>query len=1096
MNSNVKALVIALVTSIFLVFIAIVVVLKFSGTHPVPEPTDEGIEVVKVETPVVAKKTEEQKPKLKEMTALPPAKAETLKVRVVEEGSKRLIASASILVQKATDGDRMGEVVYPGPKTRASRASGGEFTVELVPGSYQVIARAPRYKSKLERITIQKGVGESIELALSQGRSISGKVLTKESQPIGGAKVYAYKELGGPDDDVIEKLIRMIEIQQMTRETPVSAISAPDGTYQLDGLEELYYNVTALAEGYSPRSREHIHPTAEGINIILPEGSKFPGLVQDAGGAPVAEAQVSVYPHTDSSDIFKVIEIKSRPALETVKTDRSGQFTIQTLGSGLYSFIINASGFQQGRFTKIRIREGENPAQTFTLKPGQLLAGEVVGPEGETVAGARVRPMRSGEAGRNETPINITFDDGSVETDQNGRFEFNTLEPGKYTLIASHNDYAASQVKDVEMGNTSLKIALTRGGGIAGKVIEEGTRKPIAGARVSVTDMLDLKKEAVTDGEGSFLVSGLSNQQRGKKFVQVNADGYARISNASVYVEESKITSDQVFELKRTASVAGKVVNSAGSPVARARVMAKRKGANTPVPITVGNAITDENGGYSIQYLEAGDETFLSVGSSEYLEAQSSTFTISPGEHIDAEPIVMVLGGAIVGVVVSPEGRGVAEAVVSLRAEGETSFDATKSATTDSRGKFTLKGLAAGSFDLQAKSSQYLEAVAAGVQVQEGIPTQDVKIQLVRGQKIAGVVLDEEGKPIAGATILARETAQGLKEHRAESDAQGQFALSSLAGKEAVEIEASHPDYSSYSSAAVVPGTENLEVRLGRLGGVRGLVVDEGGKPVMAYAVQPTLQTSSESTSSRSQLPPKQVATADGTFEYKGIPAGTYTVYVRSPSYSAHAYREVAIRNGETVDLGKAVLQEGGVVDGFVVDAMTNKPIAGAQVKVVGGVSKFSTGSAGGGQAKSMVTTDPRGFFEFRNLRGGLITITASHPDYVQKRVGDLDANDASRSRNLQIAMEVGGEIFGTVVDASGNAKGGMNVFLTGAAELDGRSELNQRTASDNQGKFHFTGLTPGTYRVTAHQFGKENNPSVEFPLAARAKQEVELVVE
>jgi uncharacterized GH25 family protein len=1099
MKSNARPVVVALAASALIVSAVLVGGLLFvlnNNAAKRDQPAD-NVAALPGDVPAPAVPSEKVS-ELPPVAAVVEKKEETLVVRVVEKESRRPLREASIVVKRDLVGDQVGDVVYPSGGKRSVQ-SGGEFQVKLLPGAYRVWAFAPSYSSVSELVTIAEGLGKNVELALTKGLTISGRVLDKDRKPIAAARVAAFQELGGPDDSMIEKLIKLTEIVEMTQEPVKEQTTAPDGTYTIDGLKLAYYKVTAAAGGFTPLSRGYIRPTAQNVDFILPAGSELPGVVIDFQGSPIAGALVQAYPEVESNDIFAVISTKSRPPIETAETDSAGKFVLTSLGSGKYNFIVEAPRHQPGRFQKIAVYEGKNSEQTFSLKPGLVLAGKIVDQDGNGIPGAWIKPTRTGDV--RDQNIHISFKDGRIQAGADGHFEFNTLEEGNHSLLAWHDDYAAKQVRDVELGNTGLTISLTRGGDISGKVVEAGTGEPIAGARIQAGDLLDLKKSAITDESGLYVVRGLSGSGRGKRYLAVEAAGYARISNHTVNVEEGRVTENVNFELARTAMVSGSVVNSAGKTVERARIMARRKGANTQVPITVGSAVTEADGSFRIDSVEAGAETWLTVMSSEYLEAESNLFSIAPGEQLDIGQLLVTLGGSIAGVVVDPEGRGVAGASVAIRGESDTEFNPVKTATTDNRGQFRVAGLDAGQTALQAKSTQFLDAVVEGVVVQEGQETREVRIQLRRGNRIAGLIVDHQDRPVRNARIKATEIVSGIKEHQEFTDNDGKFAFNGLLSDGTVTLAVEHNEYSPYASNDPIKiGSEDVLIRLQPLGGVRGLVVDAAGNPVPSFIVQPIIQASEGA--GGGAKPASQSRTfqsEDGAFEYKGLAAGTYKVAVSAPSFSAVTVPEVVVSSGEISDVGRIALQEGGIIDGYVVEASSGRPIAGAQVSVIGGSAKFlpTAKAPEKGQTVGNAFTDDRGFFEFRQLRDGDVTVRVRHDGYAGQQQKNVNTRDAATCRNLRVALEVGGTVSGVVLDAKGSPMKNMKVYLTGSGDLAKDSSVNQHTTTDAEGRFAFQALAHGSYKVTAHDFKLASRPSVEFEISpAQASIDAELVFE
>src|SRR5258706_13003163 len=98
-----------------------------------------------------------------------------------------------------------------------------------------------------------------------------------------------------------------------------------------------------------------------------------------------------------------------------------------------------------------------------------------------------------------------------------------------------------------------------------------------------------------------------------------------------------------------------------------------------------------------------------------------------------------------------------------------------------------------------------------------------------------------------------------------------------------------------------------------KMGGIRAIVVDPQGNAIPSFSVQPQPKDSAEAPKKR--LAPKTFQSTgirqDGSFEYTGIPPGTYDIYIRAPSYAAFKFPDKVV-DGDVLDLGRAVLEEGG----------------------------------------------------------------------------------------------------------------------------------------------------------------------------------------
>ena len=308
--------------------------------------------------------------------------------------------------------------------------------------------------------------------------------------------------------------------------------------------------------------------------------------------------------------------------------------------------------------------------------------------------------------------------------------------------------------------------------------------------------------------------------------------------------------------------------------------------------------------------------------------------------------------------------------------------------------------------------------------------------------------------------------------------------MENILATDAVEVEVEHADYGSWASEKVAVNTDDLKVVLPKMGSVRGIVVDTQGNPVPSFSIQPVAK---DTEPSRKRPAAKSFSGTDGGFEYTGIPPGIYDVHLRAPSYAVFTFPDVKVGSG-VVDLGKAVFQEGGMIAGVVIDE-SERPVAGATVRVLGGLIKFNVASSGRiSNDPSSVVTDARGAFEFRNLKGGPVTLQVKARGFVDQRVDNLDPNQAQDARRMKVVLSVGGEIFGVVVDAQGNAKSGAVVMLKGD-----QNERNRQGATDSEGRFRFEGLAAGKYRVTATRTGSDRGTNPAQEVLLNANEQVEL---
>jgi protocatechuate 3,4-dioxygenase beta subunit len=253
-------------------------------------------------------------------------------------------------------------------------------------------------------------------------------------------------------------------------------------------------------------------------------------------------------------------------------------------------------------------------------------------------------------------------------------------------------------------------------GRISGRVTAEGTNAPIAGARVMVFPMMRrgapptgpmaIPPQGLTDQDGRFVFNGLAP---GEYRVDVQKTGFASSMDPTTRPRTYTVAAGQALDnisivLQKGAVISGKVLDQKGEPVTDAQVMALRRitppGASTAAPRLVptpmqGPQMTNDIGEYRVAGL-------------------------APGEYfIAASPRTMGFAGPGAA---STTGKG-----------GGTPTTTTTyyPGTTDQVGAQAI-------------------TVAAGAEVSNIVFT----LQSVPAYRISGLVVDENGAPIAHAMVM------------------------------------------------------------------------------------------------------------------------------------------------------------------------------------------------------------------------------------------------------------------------------------------------------------------------------------------------------
>jgi len=221
-----------------------------------------------------------------------------------------------------------------------------------------------------------------------------------------------------------------------------------------------------------------------------------------------------------------------------------------------------------------------------------------------------------------------------------------------------------------------------------------------------------------------------------------------------------------------------------------------------------------------------------------------------------------------------------------------------------------------------------------------------------------------------------------------------------------------------------------------------------------------TVQTSSVSTVTQGadgSVPP-------GSWQVNGLSTpGTYLVTVSAVGYGTSSSL-VALDAGGTavsdIDLTPGVGAFVGLVSGS-----DDQGVVGG----IGGVTVTATDGDKVTRTATTVTSGPIGRFTLPDLpTPGDYTLTASGPGF-QDQVRQVKIAKGVGSTTVDISLSrTDGVVDGVVSDETGKGLTGAGLTLTG-----GDNTYKTMTVSDKPGSYRFSGVPPGTYVLSATQYGR-----------------------
>lgn len=314
-----------------------------------------------------------------------------------------------------------------------------------------------------------------------------------------------------------------------------------------------------------------------------------------------------------------------------------------------------------------------------------------------------------------------------------------------------------------------------------------------------------------------------------------------------------------------------------------------------------------------------------------------------------------------------------------------------------------------------------------------------------------GIVVDEEGAPVAGAQVVFHRLEAGpslLEAHRGETDEHG-----------------------GYAWEGAPAGSYVIYVRKGSFAALKRNVVVERGVRIQASPM--VLQAAATVTgvvelSDRADPAGARVvlegtglevvSDADGAYRLEGVPAGTYALVAGLEGYqSAH--------------IGRVELQANEVAHG--VDFLL-VPLDGRGSGVIEGSVARSDGAAGEGAVVSvagtgwMATADAQGAYRIEDVPTGEHELLAVLEGHASERIAAVRVEDGEVTAGVDFSLaaiqrEGSGGVSGAVTLSDGGDPAGTWVSVAG-------TDLDAIVGSD--GRYAISGVPAGSHALVAFRSG------------------------
>jgi len=781
-------------------------------------------------------------------------------------------------------------------------------------------------------------------------------------------------------------------------------------------------------------------------------GAWITGRVTGPGHLPIAGADVCAYARST-----RLTTASLGPRCVTSSAD--GAYRLLDLAPATYRVVASADGFLPGEWRQgdeslfgLRAGEGRETTDLELARGGLELRGRVKDITGGVVPRARVT------VGRDRF-----LPEGVGITDSNGDFRL-WAASGRRIVTAEADGYNTVQATAIVPGRR-LEITLVPESVLVGRVVEAGSGNPVPGARVVANgEGVDVQTVAMTDADGRFRLRGLTPGRYKPVGNTERAWGTTPESVALGLVETAEVR----IVLHPAHSVRGRVVGPEGKgcPNATVSLQDRRSG--------------DEREG---EGSPEGDVRIDGVLPGTLKVDVRCPGAVAAGVYedlvVEAGSIAGVIwrvdsGLAVRGTVVTSSGTGAAHAEVRARRTAGSPLEAADvAAWTDADGRYVLRGLRRGSYELTVESELGAPPEPRLV-VAVDRDLEAVRVVLRDAALLEGFVVDSHGEP-ADVDVDVRAHDEPTRRRRTHTRDDGSFAFRSLpAGAYHVTADgvrapgAADDAPPGVDITARVGVTTNVRIRIEtRNGTIRGRVTDERGDAVTDAFVDAEREPDREGAAKgrgraalrwswghRSPV----MTDNDGAFTLRGLPSGSYTVraFRKGGGDTLHE----GVRVGSDVAL---VLRPEGSLAGTIANPDGSAPER-FEINVRDAKRSFN---------RSEAFFRTAGRWRMSGLPEGDFAVTGTSAE--GRAFAEVHVGPAEQRANVALRSEATGALKGRLValDTGAPVEGMIVVpFPAKGGGLGNAFELERRIVSDADGRFEIARAPPGN--VVVRTFGAQ----------------------
>lgn len=808
------------------------------------------------------------------------------------------------------------------------------------------------------------------------------------------------------------------------------------------------------------------------------------GYVTAEGGKPLPQTKIEVYLTLSTSE--RTEDESDMKSAGIAVTDEKGYYTILLRGPHEYyvrstppeNYQLLGESFTLTKEAPTLVKHFVHSFAPFKIK-GKVIDAKSKNP----IAGAKIDAFP-----HHENQVNV-----NAVSEADGTFIIHRLSKGFYTLYATAERHIRfdpykienSPFRKIEVSELTQdkEYVIEMEPGFAATFhVVNAQGQPVSGALIKISggeDEFDEIDQCKTEANGEARIQTLPP---GRLFAVASHSTEGRGFSAPFEPGAPEKPTSVAITLQGFASVSGKVADGEGKPVSDKELEAKLasiEGWKNPPGV---RCEPDANGNYTLKRLSPG-ENIISVVRAHYYPGeayQSKTLTLKSGEHKSGVDFVLskdnfkTIKGKVNDEETSEPVEGITVYASVIADNGESfSFDTGK---TDANGEFTISNLVLSSkgtklqFQLQAKE-KYITTYHT-----RPINEEYYTLTIKKGGQISGVVVDEQGQPIAGAQVypvrLYSSSPYPMKDKTVTSGDDGRFSYDQLDPMDYrfhAKMEGYLEGDSASASVREGVGIENIIIRLEKGTEVTGLVLDQQGRPIPNAVVSllSYVHISKNSWGYPQQKPDYQanaVSDESGRFTVANFPPNGDTLVVRHDRFAPSLF---AVDSSAISQQPFTIrMTPGGRIDGTVY---------GSDGKGTPGVSLYSQNYPDNLFLDATVT-DPNGQYHFDHLPPAsyMVLNNGTDKNNIKQQYKTVQVEEEKTTR-CDFNGGEGATIHGTVYKR-GQAAPSASVMASYRPADFKQSGVSLQTVANDQGVYSFAGLQAGEYTIIASEAGKDMN--------------------